>query len=379
MDGVGVAVTSLCKQLALMGHEVTFLTGQTSPRSPVEEEVDGYRIVRTDLFGALSRGWDPVRLGVFRGLAFPVSLAFDGHAVEKNRYDVFNAHLYTAEMAVLPLSRRSGALLVDTVHGTYAPAWRAVEANSLKRLALSGAERLLVPAAAGASALQVHAAEYSRLMALRWGAEESKLMTIYNGVDVDAFGGIPRSHGPAVRIFTARRLVKKNGLDVLIRAVSLLRKLGGLALTIAGTGPEEEPLKAMTSAFGITDRVEFVGAVPHSEIPGYLAAADVAVVPSYIEASSLFVLEAMAAGVPVVAAAVGGIPEIVRQGRDGLLVIPGDPAALARGISEVVNDGALARRLCASARRRVAERFTVGEMARRYVAAYKHALESGKR
>lgn len=107
-------------------------------------------------------------------------------------------------------------------------------------------------------------------------------------------------------------------------------------LIIAGDGHERQRLESLSADMGISEYVEFVGAVPHSLMPAYLADADIAVLPSLIEATSLFALEAMAMAKPVVATNVGGLPEIL--GNAALLVEPMNERELGGAIIQLLRD-----------------------------------------
>jgi glycosyltransferase involved in cell wall biosynthesis len=110
----------------------------------------------------------------------------------------------------------------------------------------------------------------------------------------------------------------------------------------------------------VSDRVVFAGL--RSDVPALLAEVTVSVMPSLNEALSNVLLESMAAGVPVVATRVGGTPEAVEDGVNGLLVSPGDPAALARAICDVLANAELAQRLGRAARQTIHDRFSIDRM-----------------
>jgi len=156
---------------------------------------------------------------------------------------------------------------------------------------------------------------------------------------------------PAARplVVFAGRLTAAKNLDVAVRAVE---RLPEATLIVIGDGEERQRLEGTAG-----DRVRFVGARPRSEVLGFLAAADVAVLPSAWENFPHAVVEALAMGTPVVATRVGGVPEIVRDGQNGLLVEPGDDAGFASALERVVRDEDLRARLAAAAAASV-ERFS---------------------
>jgi glycosyltransferase involved in cell wall biosynthesis len=135
-------------------------------------------------------------------------------------------------------------------------------------------------------------------------------------------------------------LVAVKGVDVLLKAWSRLAAAGVLGsedrLAIVGDGPERGRLQAQAEALGLGPRVAFAGAVAFAEVPRWMAASDVLCLPSRSEGTPNVVVEALASGVPVVATRVGGVPELVRQGENGLLVPPEDAPALAEALASAL-------------------------------------------
>jgi glycosyltransferase involved in cell wall biosynthesis len=127
-------------------------------------------------------------------------------------------------------------------------------------------------------------------------------------------------------------------------------------------------LRRLAADLGIADRVRFIGEQP--QVADVLAALDVFVMPSRHEGLGVAVLEAMAMSLPVVASAVGGIPEVVKPRETGLLVPPDDPAALAAALNELLRDVEKAKRMGVAGRERVLAEFSMEEMASRYERLY---------
>jgi glycosyltransferase involved in cell wall biosynthesis len=145
-------------------------------------------------------------------------------------------------------------------------------------------------------------------------------------------------------------------------------------LVIVGDGPEREPLEAAAASLGISDRVVFAGQVKNVE--GYYAAADVLANPSHSEGSPYVLLEAMAANLPIVATAVGGVPEMVENNQTALLVPASDPQAMADAIARVLGDEQLAQRLAASASTLGSFRFSPESYVRSLVKIYREVTSS---
>jgi glycosyltransferase involved in cell wall biosynthesis len=166
-------------------------------------------------------------------------------------------------------------------------------------------------------------------------------------------------------VLVPARLTAQKGQSVLLRAAPAVT---GANFVFAGNGPDRATLAALASQLGLDDRVTFLG--NRRDMPKLIAAADVVVLPSYYEGLPLAVLEAMAAGRPVIASRLPAIQEIITEGADGILFEPGNPADLARAIGEVLTDPNQARRLGAAARQTVAGRFSAGTMGDRVGQVY---------
>jgi phosphatidylinositol alpha-mannosyltransferase len=202
---------------------------------------------------------------------------------------------------------------------------------------------------------------------------------IPNGVDVDLFRGAePADLPPGRRLLFVNRLDPRKGFSVAVEAFAGLgRAMGDLLLVVAGDGPERGAVDRLPA--DLRDRVLMLGAVPHHRLPPYHAAADVFIGPARGgESFGIVLIEAMSAGLPIVATDIDGWREVVRTDVDGLLVPPNDPAALATGIRRVLDDPELARRLSASGRRR-SERYRWSTVVEEIEQAYRDAIESRAR
>jgi teichuronic acid biosynthesis glycosyltransferase TuaC len=168
------------------------------------------------------------------------------------------------------------------------------------------------------------------------------------------------------------KLVPRKGVDTLIEAMGLLgrRPQGAPLLVAAGDGSLRPALERRAAELGVAEQVRFVGKVAHDEVGWWMAAGDLFVLPSLSEGLPTVVCEAMNCGRPVVATAVDGTPEIVRDGQTGLLVPPSDPGALAEALARVLDDPTLARRMGEEALRVGRERYTWEANARRMTEIY---------
>lgn len=184
-----------------------------------------------------------------------------------------------------------------------------------------------------------------------------------------------RSGALPLRLVCLSRHDPRKGVDVLLRALVALRPSAAtVRATILSGGPLIESHRRLVAAAGLGDIVDFTDWV--ADPGGYLAAADIFVLPSLEEGSgSLALLEAMQAGLAIVASAVDGIPEDVVNEDNGLLVPPGDPAALAAAIGRVLSDGVLRRRLARRARETHEQRFSAASFSRALGSQYAELLQ----
>jgi glycosyltransferase involved in cell wall biosynthesis len=171
---------------------------------------------------------------------------------------------------------------------------------------------------------------------------------------------------------TAAILRAEKALDVLIAAqVEVIRRIPAAHLVIAGDGAREAELRARADELGIADRVHLIGL--RSDVDALLRAFDVGAMSSDWEGMPLFVFECMAAGTPLVATDVGGLPEVVEQGRTGILVPRRDPTALGRAIAGLLADPERGRELAAAAAQR-SEEFTIEAVSNRFADLYDELL-----
>jgi glycosyltransferase involved in cell wall biosynthesis len=167
----------------------------------------------------------------------------------------------------------------------------------------------------------------------------------------------------------------KKGLRVLLEAFAQLQRVHGVSgcqLLIVGDGPARTMLESLRDRLGLTDRVIFAGT--RRDLPQVLSLLDVFVLPSLYEGFGIAILEAMAAGKPVIATAVGGIPEFVEHARTGVLVPPGDSMALASAIKEMIVCPARAKSMGCHAQAYVRKHHTIEASVRQHEDLYELCL-----
>jgi colanic acid/amylovoran biosynthesis glycosyltransferase len=189
-------------------------------------------------------------------------------------------------------------------------------------------------------------------------ADGEKIVVIRNGIDLRSFMRLHTPASPPLLLAVAR-LVEKKGLDTAIRASSLLAERGiQVRLDIVGEGPLRPKLEHLVAKVGF-DAVRLLGAQRHETVQAALSSASVFVLPCQIapngdcDALPVALVEALAAGVPVVTTAVGGIPELIEDGVSGIIVEPGDPAAVAAAVERLLTDSELRERIISGGREAV--------------------------
>jgi colanic acid/amylovoran biosynthesis glycosyltransferase len=217
-----------------------------------------------------------------------------------------------------------------------------------------------------ASRLIVTETDYAeKFLRERFPERAERIHRIYNGLNLSRFRRADFSSTLPL-IIAIGRLIAKKGFADLIRACRLLMERGkSFRCEIIGQGPLEEELCEQIAQLDLQGRVELPGAKPQHEIREYLAAATAFVLPSVVDPDGgmdnlpTVIMEAMAAGLPVISTAIGGIPEMVIQNETGFLVPPGDAAALAGAIEPLFDEIGLARRLGERGFQRAKELFSI--------------------
>jgi glycosyltransferase involved in cell wall biosynthesis len=284
--------------------------------------------------------------------------------LRRNRPDVIHTHLVHADFHGLVAGRLARApVLVSTKHG-FNP-FRGSRAFALADRTVARLANVHVAISAG---LAGYLAESE-------GFDAASFAVVHYGIEA---GSPPPPPTAEPRLAVVGRLIPIKGHAVLLEAVARARsEVPGLVLEIAGEGPLEPELRATAERLVLRDSVSFLGRVaPAGPV---LERAAVAVVPSLGEGFGMVALEAMERGRAVIASDVGGLPEILDAGRTGLLVPPGDDAALARAIVELANDPARTAALGSAGRERALAEFSQDRCTDLIEALYRTALETGGR
>lgn len=332
----------LGRELRRLGHDLLLVGPRRRAGNPERERVGGLPLFR-----------------VGPGVREASRRLLELH--ERERPDVWHCHVFARGHAALSRAARAGRFpMVLTLHLVLRDYLPFVGGRR-------GLSALLASAARVTTVSEASRAEFLSLFP-RWRARSS---VVYNGAAEP-----PRSIGPVPAgpyALYASRLAPYKGPDLLLMAFArVLEEHPAWRLLMCGRDQTAGGARRLARALGIESRARLLGGVSPARLAALMRGCGFFVLPSRRENFPLALLEAMRLGKASVAAAAGGVPEMLRHGREGLLVPPGDVSALAAAMSRLAADPALRARLGRAARTR-AERFTWGRVAAGYVRLYRRA------
>ncbi len=342
----------LCKELVRLGDDVTMITSRSKPEAAEREMMDGVNVIRTWFPTKSPAGWMAHTMA-----SIPTYLPY------AKRAHVLHAQTFASAPPAMMAKKLYGHPMVLTLHTSHflrlakKPAWQPILRNIIR-----SADWLL------AASVEL------RDTALGLYAHP-RAEAVTNGVDTTMFQRVTATHPPRAgvrRVIVPRRLFEKNGVEYFIRAMPLIRRAVPMEALIVGDGPEREKLERLAADLGVMDAVQFMGSRPNTEMPGLLASAEIAILPSLMEATSVAALEAMSCELPVAASNVGGLPEIVDESV-GTLFNPADPDDLAAKLVALLNRTDLAD-VGRLARDRVVNHWSLERLARRHQDIYRELL-----
>jgi glycosyltransferase involved in cell wall biosynthesis len=357
IGGLEQVVLDLAREGQRLGQRITVVCLEKPGQLAAEVEALGIEVMCV-------RKRPGIRLGMIRRLK---------EVMRNTRPDVVHSHQLGALFYGGPAARALGIPVVHSEHGKhYASRWRN---RWLGRIAGRHAARFLCVS-------QDIAAEVRRCRV----APVGKIDVVPNGIDIARFSastdtgkrrealGIPPD---APVVGTIGRLNEVKRQDLLLRAFAQLRlRIPGIHLVVVGDGPARDDLKRLGNELGLEGSVHFTGHQPQPE--SYLGMMDVFALTSHSEGMPLVVLEAWAAGVPVVASRVGGLVEMIDSGRNGILFDFGDEEGLLAGLSDCITNRDHAQQLRGAARREVEDRYGLQHMVRAYLQHYLNVLNEAK-
>jgi glycosyltransferase involved in cell wall biosynthesis len=334
--GQNVHVAELSAALARRGHEVRVYTRRDSVELPERVDTpDGYTVVHVPAGPATSLPKDELLAHM------PAFGRFLACQWNDEPPDVAHAHFWMSGVATLRAARRCDVVTVQTFH-----ALGVVKRRHQGVSDTSPPARLSLEQSVAQTADWVAATCTDEVFELaRLGRPRSRISVIPCGVDLNRFrpADACASRGARRRIVSVGRLVPRKGFDILIRAMTAvpdaeLLIIGGPEASSLSADPEARRLTALAAELGVAERVRLCGSVSRAEMPALLRSADVVACTPWYEPFGIVPVEAMACGVPVLAAAVGGMLDTVVDGMTGVLVPPKDPNACADALRSMLSD-----------------------------------------
>lgn len=353
--GSGIVATEIGLELARRGHRVHFICAEPPARlDPATRNVAFHKVELRD-YPLLLEG------------QYPLALASQMIEVAKSaRLDLWHVHY--------ALPHATSAYLAQTILGARAP--RVVTTLHGTDITLVGNDpsylpitRFSIDASDGVTAPSRYLAQATRD---NFGTTRD-IEVIPNFVDTERFAPRGAAAGEPTIVHSSNfRPLKR--VDDVVAIFARVRRGRACRLLLLGDGPERARIEADVRARGLGGDVDFLG--EQLDVAATLRRAHVFLLPSETESFGLAALEALASGVPVVASRAGGLPEVVREGEDGLLLPVGDVEAMAAAVARILDDASLRRRLSGSARAGAVSRFSRAPMVTRYERFYERVLSS---
>lgn len=332
--GMNVYVRELSRSLAASGTAVDIFT-RSQGAIQIHHDADGVRVIAVPVGPP-----GPLPKNAIADQA-PALLHAIVEAAHGLRYDLVHSHYWVSGLVARHLAHRWNVPSVHMFHTLSRVKTRFAGSTPDERRA-RGEQRVLDTTDA---IVVANEAERDQLRAL-YCVRQPRLAVIPCGIDPEPFGEeSPQSHGSPVIVVALGRLERLKNFGLLLRALAVATRrdpavAGQIEVHIAGGPAAEEPeervlLERLATDLGIADRVRLLGAVPRESIPALYAASDICVVPSHYESFGLVAVEAMAAGLPVLATRVGGLQSTVRDGESGYLIPPDDVETMAERLLQL--------------------------------------------
>ena len=286
--------------------------------------------------------------------------------LRREEIDLVHSHMYRAEVIGTRAGVAAGTpVIMATVHSSRV---RSADDRALLASLTPHMDRLVVPSESIAHKVRCEGRSAARFAVIPNGVDLSRFASPVSPCGLRAEFGIPRD---APLLGVVARLEAEKGHRHLLEAMpAVLRSSPDAWLVVIGEGSELAALKVRARA--ISDQIIFTGR--RDDVSALTADLTIAVLPSLREAQGISILEAMARRVPVVASAVGGIPEVITSGVDGLLVPPADPSSLADSIASLLASPSLRARIAEAGYRTVVERFSIDAQVKRTEVVYDEDL-----
>ena len=369
--GAGFATYNIGRELVQMGVKVDVLT------SRIEGEEDGAILNGMRIYRVPS--WrkgihDCGLLGAYSYIGF--ALKKRHNLLESNQYDLehFFFSLPTGMLTLVPLPRRPPPYIVS-LRGSDVPGYDPFNPK------LEKMHRILLPLTKriwSKSSAVIALSQGLKDIALK-SAPNQEIDVISNGIEINHFspGSTAKKQNSSLKLITVSRLLERKGIHHLLEAIAKPDPLP-VTLTIIGTGSYEGELRRICTELGLNDRVNFLGFVRREELPEHYRQHDLFTLPSQTESFGLVFAEAMSCGLPILGTFVGGIPELVRHGTDGILVSPAEPGKIRESLETILNNPEKRIAMGLAARQRIEEKYAWRMIASKYHERYLEVLSTSK-
>ena len=361
IGGIAAHVYELSKELIKQGNEVHLITFRKNILDKKHEELEGIKLYRIYL----------PRIRILGRLCYAFFETLKIFSIIKSeRIDVIHSHsLIPDDLSAMFVQNRR---IIITEHSSRflrsVENWRNIRLN---RLLLNHADHITGPSKELVDAF------------IKIGIKKEKISFIPNGVDINKFN--PSIQGIKIKnkhnlkmnekiLLCPRRLVLKNGVKYLILSMPrIIAHFKHVKLLIVGDGPEYDNLKNVVKKLKIQRYVIFTLRIPYSMMPKYYAVADIVVLPSLKEATSIAGLEAMATGKPLIGTRVGGIPYLIENDKTGILVYPKNPREISEAVIKLLKDDSKRVSMGIKARIKAEHEFSWQIIARRFKKIYERS------
>jgi glycosyltransferase involved in cell wall biosynthesis len=336
-----------------------------------------------------------IRTGFGKRLFFPLSPFYYFKQIQKMHFDILNFHLESGMCLAPFLFLRTKPKIVTTLHSEY-----LIEANATRSLAVDGLSIArpsvdewlvkygLVPIKLVGTYLDIKVSD--RVIAVSEKTREyylnqhqipkEKVSIIYNGVDIEKFS--PKISGEQIKkkysignskliLAVSSGTVLKGIVFVFLALKEIVKEIPSVKLMVIGIEDKyQEQMSSTINRLQIQKNVILVGRVPNSEMPQYYASSDVVVLPSLHENFPVVALEAISSGKPVIASRVGGIPELISNNENGILVSPGDIEQMVEALFRLLENSSLGNRMGYVGRKMAEEEFDWKKIGQLYLTEF---------
>ena len=325
IGGIETWTKNIAERLAEKA-EIFIVTGKVKSQ-PNKEKFNRVKVWRTSLFTLSNLSASPI---IYSLSLLPFIFFKSLSLIKKEKIDILHCQGFLSSFLGFLLSKLTGTPYIVTVQRL------EKKGNPLKEMVYREASCCI-----GAS----------RAVRGYFEAVGAKsIEVIPNGIDLARFEGLDRKEHEGFVVVTVARLEKVKGIEYLIKAFSRCDLLGRSHLLIIGDGSERKNLESLSVKLGLTGKVKFLGQIPNERIPAYLMCADCFCLPSLKEGFGIAILEAQAAGIPVIGTKVGGILDLIEDGKTGILVEPKNPEAIAQAVMKISSEPEMASHLVQNAK-----------------------------